>query len=391
MKPEINPIVDRVSRRTVMKTTAITGVLAGLGLGGLAASTSQKQHSTIKLGGRAVGWIGRAPESIEGETNPTLEFQAGETYEVVWTNLDGAEHDFVIQDADGTILVNTEFESAQGGRQRVTFTASNEMAEYYCTNHPISMRGKVTVSGDAPAEAKMGDRPPEGPEQTILLGGRKTGWIGRAPESIAGKRNPTLRLQPGKAYRVVWMNLDGADHNFMIHTADEKILVRTNIMGNQGATQRVTFTAKKAMHEYHCQVHPGLMAGEVVVGDAKETPTETPPKMTEPTETFKLGFKDGKWIGQAPATINGQTNPTLQIEASNVYAIKWTNLESIADPANRPNLVITEAYPGGKAIVRSNYLKTEGATQTVTFTATNTLSAYFAQNYLHAKGDIKVV
>lgn len=64
--------------------------------------------------------------------------------------------------------------------------------------------------------------------------------------------------------------------------------------------------------------------------------------------------------------------------------------ERVSDPANRPNLVITEEYPGGKAVVRPDYLSKRGVTETVTFTATDAVSACFAQNYRRTKGKINV-
>lgn len=135
-----------VSRRRVLKTTAVaTGLLAGIGL----SNTVAAQETTFQLGGEVAGWQGRSPSSIEGQTNPTLELEAGTKYKITWENLDGAPHNVVIEDANGNNLVRTKLISEQGATQSVTFTASEKMAEYYCEAHPQSMRGNVSISGTA--------------------------------------------------------------------------------------------------------------------------------------------------------------------------------------------------------------------------------------------------
>lgn len=133
------------SRRTVVKTAAIAtgGLLAGGGM----STTVAAQQTTFQLGGEVAGWQGQSPSSIEGQTNPTLEVETGQEYQIVWENLDGAPHNVVIEDADGNTLVRTELMSEQGATQSVTFTASEEMAQYYCEAHPQSMRGDLSVSG----------------------------------------------------------------------------------------------------------------------------------------------------------------------------------------------------------------------------------------------------
>jgi hypothetical protein len=97
----------------------------------------------IKLGGKIPGWQGRAPEAIAGETNPTLSLQSGTTYRLTWVNLDGAKHELIIEAANGTELVATESTSKEGATRTVTFTATEQMAQYYCEYHPNSMRGNI--------------------------------------------------------------------------------------------------------------------------------------------------------------------------------------------------------------------------------------------------------
>ena len=97
------------------------------------------------VGGTHV-WVGVSPDSIADLTNPTLNLTAGETYTVEWTNTDGEDHNFVIADADGSELFTSETVSDEGGTQSVEFTATEEMATYYCGPHSDSQRGSVEVS-----------------------------------------------------------------------------------------------------------------------------------------------------------------------------------------------------------------------------------------------------
>lgn len=96
------------------------------------------------------GWVGVSPSSIEGETNPTLTLVPGEEYVVQWTNMDGAGHNFEIEDANGNVMVSSDVVFQEGYTQTVQFTATEEMAEYYCEPHASAMRGDVANAGDVP-------------------------------------------------------------------------------------------------------------------------------------------------------------------------------------------------------------------------------------------------
>ena len=153
------------SRRNVLKALGVAGVLAGTG--GVAAgqetteTTAEGTRETtgatttggevagtpIILGGEVEHWYGLAPSAIHGEENPTLSLREGERYTVIWINLDGAEHEFIIEDANGEELAATESAETPGETRSVTFTASPEMAEYYCEYHPQAMRGQVETGG----------------------------------------------------------------------------------------------------------------------------------------------------------------------------------------------------------------------------------------------------
>ena len=87
----------------------------------------------------------RGQHTRRGQTDPTL--QADTEDALVWENADGLRHNFAIQDGNGEDLLASEFVGEEGATQTVTFTASPEMAEYYCQVHPRSMRGTLDVRG----------------------------------------------------------------------------------------------------------------------------------------------------------------------------------------------------------------------------------------------------
>jgi arylsulfatase A-like enzyme/regulation of enolase protein 1 (concanavalin A-like superfamily) len=102
-------------------------------------------------------WATGATDGID-IFNPTLSLTAGEEYSVEWTNGDGDEHSFVIADVDGNELVSSATLSDQGATETVTFTATTEMAEYYCGTHPEPQRGTVDVG-----------QPPDRPNVIIIM------------------------------------------------------------------------------------------------------------------------------------------------------------------------------------------------------------------------------
>lgn len=94
-------------------------------------------------------WVGVEPEEIADETNPTLSLVAGEDYTVEWTNTDGRPHNFTIEDTNGKKIVSSTVLGETGATQTVEFTATEEMAEYYCQPHPHDMRGTIQVDDQA--------------------------------------------------------------------------------------------------------------------------------------------------------------------------------------------------------------------------------------------------
>ncbi|MFC7044938.1 PQQ-dependent sugar dehydrogenase [Halobacteriaceae archaeon GCM10025711] len=156
----------RTTRRRFLRATAVAGGVAGLG-----GVTAGQDATEIRLGGEIPGWVGQAPASIEGQTNPTLELSAGQPYRVTWENLDGAPHNFAVLDGDGNALVRSEIMNQQGETQSVEFTASAEMERYRCEVHPTTMAGEVSVGEEAATTTPAGEPRaiPVGPEVGVEL------------------------------------------------------------------------------------------------------------------------------------------------------------------------------------------------------------------------------
>lgn len=145
-----------------------------------------------------------------------------------------------------------------------------------------SFGGEVGVAGWAegiPTEEKLSemdlqtedDAQEEAGEREIRLDGITAGW--EVPDDfesplVGQESNPTLTLEAGTEYTVVWENVDGAPHNFAILTEGGQTPVSSEIIDGQGETQSVTFTASERMSTYVCEVHPQSMRGSIETGAA---------------------------------------------------------------------------------------------------------------------------
>ncbi|WP_435181395.1 twin-arginine translocation signal domain-containing protein [Halorussus sp. AFM4] len=169
-------------------------------------------------------------------------------------------------------------------------------------------------------------------EEVILLGGKVAGWQGyRLPgeATATGSANPTLPLNAGTTYTLMWQNLDGIAHTFAIQDAEgnnlkvleplsvqpdvfqqinettenqtvsldisdgnvtgvttgnqtggnmtggnatggqettlESLVAVTQTVSEQGAVQGVRFTAEEKMAQYICTIHPNTMVGDITM------------------------------------------------------------------------------------------------------------------------------
>lgn len=164
---------DSVSRRGFIRATGTTAAAGATAAAGVATrdgmvGEASAQAETYEFGGETQAWRGRSPSAIEGEDNPTLELAAGQEYEVVWENLDGAPHNFTIQNEAGTNLEQSEQVSEEGETVSMTFTATPEMSQYICTIHPTTMVGDVQITGGS-EEGGQGEGPSQDEDDGLPL------------------------------------------------------------------------------------------------------------------------------------------------------------------------------------------------------------------------------
>ena len=152
------------TRRTALRLIAATAAATGLTTAATAQDNDTENESDaesedgedqrpIILAGRSEYWYGIAPEEIEGEENPALDLEEGTEYELVWINVDGAEHNLIVESEDSEDLETSDDSEEAGEAVSMTFEASEDAAEYYCEYHPDSMRGDVELGEGFDLEA----------------------------------------------------------------------------------------------------------------------------------------------------------------------------------------------------------------------------------------------
>ena len=127
------------------------------------------------------------------------------------------------------------------------------------------------------------------PDETILLGGEVSHWFGLAPSRIHGAENPTLTMRPGTVYEVVWVNIDGVEHELRIFDAEGNRVAATESAEEVGETRSVVLEATESLARYDCEYHPQSMRGQIT----QEAVTTTGGTATEATTTEDGGGGDG--------------------------------------------------------------------------------------------------
>lgn len=114
---------------------------------GAAGGFEIEPGTTVSFLGRTQEWEGTSPDAIDGESNPTLQLEAGEEYTFEWTNDDGALHDLQIWDGSDSVVDDliTDDLNAEGETTDITFTASEEMETYICSFHQTTQVGDLVV------------------------------------------------------------------------------------------------------------------------------------------------------------------------------------------------------------------------------------------------------
>ncbi len=197
-----------------MKTAGAAALLGGSVAAALAQQDGDDEEIlTYALGGRTEGWEGRAPDAIADEVNPTIELTAGETYRVVWRNLDGEPHNFAILDENDERLPALREITVSPEEAAPLFNATGENVT---TNATF---GNVTGDGVEP----VNETPEDGTPATV--------------------------------------------------TPEEELLEVTQIISNEGAVQALEFEATEEMARYRCEVHPTTMVADLeITTDGTETP-----------------------------------------------------------------------------------------------------------------------
>jgi len=156
---------ETVGRRAFLRTAGATAAAGATAMAGSADASAQEEATRYEFGGEVPGWQGRAPAEIEGETNPTIELEAGTEYEFWFENIDGQPHNIAVQDADGNTLVESETVTPEGSTASITFTATAEMDQYICLIHPTTMVADLEIAGGVEGGAEG----PTGPSVETLL------------------------------------------------------------------------------------------------------------------------------------------------------------------------------------------------------------------------------
>lgn len=90
---------------------------------------------------------------------------------------------------------------------------------------------------------------------------------------------------------------------------------------------------------------------------------------TAQAQTYEFGGEVAAWRGRTPSEIEGEDNPTIELQAGEEYEFWFENIDGA--PHN-----ITMQDADGNTIVQSDLVQEEGATASVTFTATPEMAQY---------------
>lgn len=90
------------------------------------------------------------------------------------------------------------------------------------------------------------------------------------------------------------------------------------------------------------------------------------------SQEYVLGGEVAGWQGVAPESVEGTTNPTLNLTAGQLYAVTWVNL------GGQPHNVVIEDQEG-EVLARTDVVSGEGAAQTLVFRAPEGDGTYYCE------------
>lgn len=154
------------TRREYLAATVAGGTAAVVG-----AAPTAAQAQTFELALTSEGWVGRAPDAIDGTVNPTLEVEVDTEYAIRWTNQTDEMHNLVIMDEDRSDIVRSDFLMEKGESQTVRFTATADLSSYFSEmvleeGGEFSVQGVETPTATATATPEPTSTPTESPEPT---------------------------------------------------------------------------------------------------------------------------------------------------------------------------------------------------------------------------------
>lgn len=86
-------------------------------------------------------------------------------------------------------------------------------------------------------------------------------------------------------------------------------------------------------------------------------------------ETYEFGGEVPGWQGRTPSEIEGEDNPTIELEAGTEYELWFENIDGAPH-----NIAVQDAE--GNTLAESDTVSEEGATASITFTATPEMVQY---------------
>lgn len=101
------------------------------------------------------------------------------------------------------------------------------------------------------------------------------------------------------------------------------------------------------------------------------------------TQEFVLGGITAGWQGVAPSSIDGATDPTLDLTEGRLYAITWVNV----DAAPHNVAVLDEE---GTELAATEVVSGEGTAQTLVFRATSAGTYYCVVHPSSMRGDVQL-
>ncbi|MFC7213086.1 PQQ-dependent sugar dehydrogenase [Saliphagus sp. GCM10025334] len=106
--------------------------------------------------------------------------------------------------------------------------------------------------------------------------------------------------------------------------------------------------------------------------------------LAQESELIELGGETSGWQGIAPDALEGETNPTLELEEGATYELTWENLDGQAH-----NIVIVDG--DGEELERTELLAEEGETQTLEFEATSEMAEYYCEPHAGTmRGEVSI-